>query len=133
MPRMDGITFLKRLMAQKPLPVVVCSSLVGEGSKTLMAALDAGAVDIIKKPAIGTRKGLEEAAIQIQDKVLGAAKAKLSRSPVVQREKPKSNIARTGSMPAHSAMHQTTQTIVAIGASTGGTEALRYVLSALPS
>lgn len=133
MPKMDGITFLRRLMAQKPLPVVVCSSLVGEGSKTLMAALDAGAVDIIKKPSIGTRKGLEEAAIQIQDKVLGAAKAKLSRNLVLQRAMPNSDKPQTESTRIHSAMHQTTQTIVAVGASTGGTEALRYVLSALPS
>lgn len=133
MPKMDGITFLRRLMAQKPIPVVVCSSLVAEGTKTLMAALDAGATDIIKKPSIGTRKGLEEAAIQIQDKVLAAAKAKISarRAPPTVRS---DCVSKGGArVPVNNAMHMTTQTIVAIGASTGGTEALRYVLSSLPS
>ena len=125
MPRMDGISFLRKLMAQKPIPVVVCSSLVGEGTETLLAALDAGAVDLIQKPAVGTRKFLEEAAIQIQDKVIAAASARVGvRMPTVQRPSP--GAARTG------AMHKTTQTVIAIGASTGGTEALRYLLSSLP-
>lgn len=129
MPKMDGITFLRKLMSQRPVPVVVCSSLVGQGTKTLMAAMDAGAIEIIKKPAIGTRKGLEESAIQIQDKVLAAARSRiLPRSATPSQKLIRAPERQAGS----SAMHQTTQTIVAIGASTGGTEALRNVLTALP-
>ena len=125
MPKMDGITFLKRLMSQRPIPVVVCSSLVGEGTQTLMAALEAGAVDLIKKPTVGTRKFLEESAIQIQDKVLAAASARVGlRAPTAQL--------RSNAPASVGAMHKTTQTVVAIGASTGGTEALRYVLASLP-
>src|SRR6056297_486121 len=72
MPRMDGITFLKRLMAQKPLPVVICSSLVENGSDTLNAALDAGAVDIILKPRLDVKAALEEARVTICDTVRAA-------------------------------------------------------------
>ena len=80
---MDGITFLRRLMAQHPIPVIVCSSLVGAGSRTLMLALEAGAVDIVQKPAIGTRRFLEESSIRIQDAVRAAARARVgSRRPL---------------------------------------------------
>lgn len=128
MPLMDGITFLRRLMAQKPIPVVICSSLVGEGTKTLMAAMEAGAVDIVQKPAVGTKKFLEESAIVIQDKIVGAAQARLG----VRRGPLKPIAAPAASASGGAAMYKTTQTIVAIGASTGGTEALRLVLTALP-
>lgn len=131
MPRMDGITFLRRLMAQKPIPVVICSSLVGEGTKTLIAAMEAGAVDIVQKPVVGTKKFLEESAIVIQDKILGAAQARVGT-----RRLGTSRPVR-GAMPVvpaggSGAMYKTTQTIIAIGASTGGTEALRLVLTGLP-
>lgn len=63
MPKMDGITFLRKLMSQKPVPVVICSSLVGEGTQTLLAAMEAGAVDIVQKPVVGTKKFLEESTI----------------------------------------------------------------------
>lgn len=134
MPKMDGITFLRKLMVQRPLPVVICSSLVGEGTKTLLAAMEAGAVDIVQKPVIGTKKFLEESAIIIQDKILGAAQARVTNRRVVAKQVG----ARIGSgdgsaRPAASAaMYKTTQTIVAIGASTGGTEALRLLLTSLP-
>ena len=131
MPRMDGITFLKRLMSQRPIPVVVCSSLVGDGTETLMAAMESGAVDIITKPTVGTRKFLEESAVQVQDKVLAAANARLGLRPPPVAQRPAGG---SGGRPAgaSSAMHKTTQTVVAIGASTGGTEALRYLLTSLP-
>ena len=131
MPRMDGITFLRRLMAQRPLPVVVCSTLVGEGSKTFLAALEAGAVDVIQKPNLSTRQFLEESSIRIQDAVLAAAHARLSRqqaNPTEAKLTADAMLAPTG----RSAMVQTTQKVVAIGASTGGTEALRVVLQSLP-
>lgn len=130
MPRMDGITFLRRLMAQHPIPVIVCSTLVGEGTRTLMQALDAGAVDIVQKPAIGTRKFLEESSIRIQDAVRAAARARVGvRRPMPP---PSRSLAQAGAAVPDGAMAKTTQTVVAVGASTGGTEALRYLLEAMP-
>lgn len=131
MPRMDGITFLRRLMSQKPIPVVICSSLVGQGTKTLVAAMEAGAVDIVQKPVIGTKKFLEESAIIIQDKILGAAQARVGSRRVHVRGGPQQTASGSAGS-ANTAMFKTTQTIVAIGASTGGTEALRHVLTGLP-
>ena len=131
MPRMDGITFLRRLMAQRPLPVVICSTLVGEGSATFLAALEAGAVEVIQKPNLATRQFLEESSIRIQDAILAAAHARLSRRRPVQREE---KLSADAVLPPsrRGAMVQTTHKVVAIGASTGGTEALRRVLQAMP-
>ncbi|GMG83743.1 chemotaxis response regulator protein-glutamate methylesterase [Paralimibaculum aggregatum] len=127
MPRMDGITFLRRLMAQRPVPVIVCSSLVGEGTRTMFDALEAGAVEIIRKPAVSTRQFLEESAIRIQDAVRAAARARVSlRRP--RAAPPPGDPAP----PRGTAMARTTQTVVAIGASTGGTEALRFLLESMP-
>ncbi|WP_299822358.1 chemotaxis response regulator protein-glutamate methylesterase [uncultured Jannaschia sp.] len=127
MPRMDGITFLRRLMAQRPVPVVICSTLVGDGSKTYLAALEAGAVDLIQKPNLSTRKFLEESTIRLQDAVLAAAHARLARRDAVA---PQAKLSADVMLaPAgRTAMAQTTHKVVAIGASTGGTEALRVVL-----
>ncbi len=131
MPRMDGITFLRRLMAQRPLPVVICSTLVREGSATFLAALEAGAVDVIQKPNLATRRFLEESSIRIQDAVLAAAHARLSRRRPVQHEE---KLSADAMIPPsrRGAVVQTTHKVVAIGASTGGTEALRRVLQAMP-
>ncbi|SPJ23591.1 protein-glutamate methylesterase/protein-glutamine glutaminase [Palleronia abyssalis] len=131
MPRMDGITFLRKLMAQRPLPVVICSTLVGEGSRSFLAALEAGAVDVIKKPNISTRQFLHESSIRIQDAVLAAAHAR--PRPVKPADTPSKFSADAILPPAtQAAMVQTTHKVVAIGASTGGTEALRCVLQAMP-
>ena len=131
MPRMDGITFLRRLMAQRPLPVVICSTLVGDGSATFLAALEAGAVDVIQKPNLSTRQFLEDSSIRIQDAILAAAHARLSRRrPVQHGEKLSADAVLPPSR--RGAMVQTTHKVVAIGASTGGTEALRRVLQAMP-
>ena len=81
MPRMDGITFLRKLMAQHPIPVVMCSSLTEEGSATLMQALEAGAVDIILKPRVDTKQGLLDASVRICEAVKAAARANLKRLP----------------------------------------------------
>jgi len=131
MPRMDGITFLRRLMAQKPIPVVICSTLVGEGSRTFLAALEAGAVDVIQKPNLSTRQFLQESSIRIQDAILAAAHARLGRRREIP---PAAKLSADAMLPpaTHGAMVQTTHKVVAIGASTGGTEALRVVLEALP-
>ncbi len=81
MPRMDGITFLRKLMAQRPIPVVMCSSLTENGSETLMQALEAGAVDVILKPRLDTALFLREARVRICDAVKAAAQAQLRRLP----------------------------------------------------
>lgn len=133
MPRMDGLTFLRRLMAQRPLPVVVCSSRVGQDGRTMMTALEAGAVDVIAKPSMATRQFLEESAIRIRDVIRAAALARLDRprgrtAPAVSVDQQTSS--RQG--PARPSMPRTTTKVVAIGASTGGTEALRLVLEGLP-
>ena len=138
MPRMDGITFLRKLMSQHPIPVVMCSSLTEEGSATLMQALEAGAVDIILKPRVDTKQGLIEAGVRICDAVKAAAKANLKRQP--ERRAPhqphelaklSADVMLPGPIPRQ-AMARTTETVVCMGASTGGTESLRVVLEALP-
>jgi two-component system chemotaxis response regulator CheB len=135
MPRMDGITFLRKIMAQRPIPVVMCSSLTEEGSETLMQALEAGAVDVILKPKLDTRQSLLETAATICDAVRAAAHARLparrsTRSRQVERKLSADVIMPP---PANKAMARTTEKVVCIGASTGGTESLRQVLETLPA
>ncbi|WP_010321861.1 protein-glutamate methylesterase/protein-glutamine glutaminase [Marinobacterium stanieri] len=135
MPRMDGITFLRKLMSQHPIPVVICSSLVGEGSDTQIKALEYGAVDIIAKPAFGTRQFLQESRTRIQDSVKAAAEARLKKLPVMQsrQSQPKLSADAVLSSSSIKPMTETTEKIVAIGASTGGTEAVRVILEAMPA
>ncbi len=138
MPRMDGITFLKKLMAQHPLPVVICSSLAEEGSDTLMQALEAGAVDVILKPRVDTRQQLLESRVRICDAVKAAAQARLGQRPARQERtlRPEPKLSADAMMPApHAggAMVKTTEKVVCIGASTGGTESLRLILESLPA
>jgi two-component system chemotaxis response regulator CheB len=135
MPRMDGLTFLRRLMSQRPVPVIVCSSLVGDGTRTMFDAIEAGAVEIIQKPAMATRRFLEESTIRIQDAIRAAARARLSPRPRRAAARPQAGSDGRPRAAAHlqgRALAKTTQTVVAIGASTGGTEALRRVLEAMP-
>ncbi|AYD03203.1 chemotaxis response regulator protein-glutamate methylesterase [Neorhizobium sp. NCHU2750] len=137
MPQMDGITFLRKLMAQHPIPVVMCSSLTEAGSETLMQALDAGAVDIILKPRIGAADHLAEHAEQIRQAVKGAARASVSKlraGRTTERSVPgKLTADAVLPPPKVGAMAKTTEMIVCVGASTGGTEALRELLEALPA
>mgnify|MGYP000011324139 FL=1 len=132
MPRMDGLTFLRRLMAQRPVPVVVCSTLVGAGTKTLDAVVTAGAVEVIEKPSLGTRHKLLESQMQIQDAILAASHASVGRRKAFQV---RANLSADAVLPPPSgrAMLKTTDKIVVIGASTGGTEALCRVLENLPA
>jgi two-component system chemotaxis response regulator CheB len=136
MPRMDGITFLEKLMAQCPIPVVICSTLTEKGSETALAALEKGAVEIITKPKLGTKQFLEESCIRICDAVKSAAQARLGHpgpKPAPQVVvAPKLTADAMLAKPASMAMIQTTERIVAVGASTGGTEALRIFLEAMP-
>lgn len=135
MPRMDGLTFLRKIMAQRPIPVVICSSLTEEGSATFMKALEAGAVDVISKPRIGTAKALAEAHTRICDVARAAAHARIGRRRAIQPvrvEKKLSADAVLPRMPLRQGASVITDRIIAIGASTGGTEALREILTALP-
>jgi two-component system chemotaxis response regulator CheB len=140
MPRMDGITFLRKLMAQRPIPVVMCSSLTEQGSETLMQALEAGAVDVILKPKLEAAQHLLESKMRVCDAVKGAARARLKRArPGCQDKRsigpqPKLSADVMLAPPTgHRAMARTTESVVCIGASTGGTESLRVVLEALPA
>ncbi|WP_226017276.1 chemotaxis response regulator protein-glutamate methylesterase [Novosphingobium sp. FKTRR1] len=135
MPRMDGITFLRRLMSQCPLPVVMCSSLTEEGSETLLQALEAGAVDVILKPRAGVADFLAEQNQRIRDVVKGAARARVRKRSGQAPQAPTAKLSADVMLPAPGAraMSRTTEMVVCIGASTGGTEALREVLQALPA
>jgi len=115
MPRMDGLSFLQKIMAQHPIPVVICSNLAEKGAQSTLRALEYGAVDIIAKPRLGTRQFLQESAILLCESVKAAAGARVQLLPA-----------------ATHAMAETTERVIVIGASTGGTEALRIVLEALP-
>jgi two-component system chemotaxis response regulator CheB len=133
MPRMDGLTFLRKIMSQHPIPVVMCSSLTDDGSDTALKALEYGAVDIITKPRLGTKQFLEEAKVRICDAVKAAARARLRKfSPRTLEVSAK--LTADAVLPAvkNRAMIQTTEKVVVVGASTGGTEALRVFLEALP-
>lgn len=136
MPRMDGITFLKKIMAEHPTPVVICSTLTEKGAETTMQALAAGAVEIITKPKVGLKSFLQESSNDLVTAVRAAAQAnvrcKVKASTPLKQVAGKLNAdAILSAATAHS-MAQTTERIVAIGTSTGGTQALEAVLTALP-
>lgn len=122
MPRMDGLDFLEKLMRLRPMPVVMVSSLTGQGSEITLRALELGAVDFVTKPQLGIREGMLAYSELIAEKIRTAAKARLS-----QRS--------TGPAPAilsHTPL-LSSEKLIAIGASTGGTEAIRHVLQPLPA
>ena len=135
MPRMDGITFLKKLMAERPTPVVICSSLTEKGAETTMQALAAGAMSIITKPKLGVKQFLQDASNDLVSAVRAAAQANLRRMvlPVTASLKPPPKLTADAVAPTPlGAMAQTTERIVAIGTSTGGTLALEALLTQLP-
>ncbi len=138
MPRMDGITFLKKIMAEHPTPVVICSTLTEKGAATTMQAMAAGAVEIITKPKIGLKSFLQASSDQLVQAVRAAAQANVSRlgrvGSVAATAPVAAKLSADAILPAGSshAMAQTTERIVAIGTSTGGTQALEAVLTALP-
>jgi two-component system chemotaxis response regulator CheB len=141
MPRMDGITFLRKIMAERPTPVVICSSITEKGSETAVQALAAGAVGIVPKPGIGNRRtALKEAGSDLIRAVKAAAHANVrnlrtstAASPAAMTPKLNADaiLPATSQATSH-AMAQTTERIVAIGTSTGGTQALEAVLTVLP-
>jgi two-component system chemotaxis response regulator CheB len=133
MPRMDGITFLQKIMSQHPIPVIMCSSLAEKGSETALKALEYGAVEIIQKPRLGAKQFLEESKVIICDAVKAAASVKLSHlSAKPVKVTPKLTADAVLAKPTSRAMIQTTEKVVVVGASTGGTEALRVFLETLP-
>jgi two-component system chemotaxis response regulator CheB len=134
MPRMDGLTFLHKVMSQHPIPVVMCSSLAESGSETVVKALEYGAVDVIQKPRLGTKRFLEESRIRICDTVRAAAQSRVKKisARMMRDVQPKLTADAVLEKPNSRAMIQTTEKVVVIGASTGGTEALRVFLEALP-
>lgn len=140
MPRMDGITFLRKIMSERPTPVVICSTLTDAGAETTMQAVEAGAVEIICKPKAAAKDKLKEQSTELVDAVRAAAcadvtKFKLRVKPVAKTSsvKPQAKLTADAIMAkATSAMKQTTQQIVAIGTSTGGTQALESILIDLP-
>ncbi|WP_433861552.1 protein-glutamate methylesterase/protein-glutamine glutaminase [Pseudomonas thivervalensis] len=129
MPRMDGITFLKKLMAERPTPVVICSTLTAAGAQTTLQALAEGAVGVIGKPQLGLKQFLHDAADELVQAIQSAARANLRRLV------PQASVRQSADAilpPANQAMQQTTETLVAIGTSTGGTQALESILTRLP-
>jgi two-component system chemotaxis response regulator CheB len=132
MPRMDGLTFLKKLMSQHPIPVVICSSLAEEGAQSTFRALEYGAVEIVTKPRLGAKQFLEDSRISICEAVKAAANARLLALKPSHTVEAKLT-AEVILSPATHAMAETTEKVVVIGASTGGTEALKTVLEALPA
>jgi len=134
MPRMDGITFLQKIMSQHPIPVVMCSSLTDKGSETALKALEYGAVEIITKPRLGTKQFLEESRVRICDAVKAAAEARLGKISNHPHEvQPKLSADVIIERSTSKAMIQTTEKVVVVGASTGGTEALKVFLESLPA
>jgi two-component system chemotaxis response regulator CheB len=131
MPRMDGLTFLRRIMAQHPMPVIMCSSLSQRGTEISMEALESGAVEVIAKPKIGTTEFLLESREMLCHAVHAAAQARPKRRLPAQEIDPKLT-ADAVLAPAKLLTTETTDKVVVMGASTGGTEALRVVLEALP-
>jgi two-component system chemotaxis response regulator CheB len=131
MPRMDGITFLRKLMSDDPIPVVVCSGIAQRGTEAALHAIEEGAVEVVAKPQLGVRGFLEDSALMLADVVRAAARARrpLRRGRAAPPRVP--GAARAAERP-RPALRFTSDKIVAIGASTGGTEALRVILEAMP-
>lgn len=135
MPKMDGLTFLRKIMSQHPIPVVIISSLTETGTETGIKALEYGAVDIITKPQMNTRQFIEESQIRICDAIKAAANAKLKRRKITEAPLITPKLTADAILPAAAVKHsmiKTTEIVVAVGASTGGTEALSTFLQALP-
>jgi two-component system chemotaxis response regulator CheB len=125
MPRMDGLTFLDKIMTLRPMPVVMVSSLTQEGAEATLRALEGGAVDFVAKPAINLQSGLQEKQDEIIAKVKAAARARVQRRQQAQGE---------DAAPIRRAInYSSTEKIVAIGASTGGVEAVSRILQAMPA
>jgi len=138
MPRMDGLTFLRKIMAEHPTPVVICSTLAEKGAQVTIQVLSAGAVDIVTKPKMGVQGFLYANRVTLLDTIKAAAKANLKnlrRSPEVPLSPPpklSADAILAAPRPGVN-LHQRTDRIIGMGASTGGTQALEQVLKSLPA
>lgn len=134
LPRMDGLTFLKKIMSQRPLPVVVCSSHTEAGSKSALKALDLGASEVLSKPRLDSPVARAEAAVRIGDALRAAASSQPSARKRVMSQSPGEKLTADVILPPLPPREvPVTEPIVAIGASTGGTNALQTILTALPA
>ncbi len=134
MPRMDGLTFIQKIMLEMPTPVVVCSGLAARGTELALRALEEGAVEVITKPKVGVRDFLHESAVTLLDVVWSASQAQVSSRPrlgmtAVARVSVDAVLTRN----SPSCRAETPNGVIAVGASTGGTEALRVFLTAMPT
>ncbi|NTV09903.1 MAG: chemotaxis response regulator protein-glutamate methylesterase [Zoogloea sp.] len=132
MPRMDGLTFLRRIMAEHPTPVVICSTLTEKGAQTTLEAMAAGALSIITKPKLGLKQFMQDSSADLLGAVKAAAQANMRRRASRQVPPPKLDANAVLAAAPAAALSQTTDRVVAIGTSTGGTQALEAVLTALP-
>ena len=126
MPRMNGLDFLEKLMRLRPMPVVMVSSLTERGNEVTLKALELGAVDFVTKPKVGVSDGLNEAANEIAEKVRAAARARVRRHGL-------NSAAPAAPRPLAGQFLQTTEKLICVGSSTGGTEALKEVFTRLPA
>jgi two-component system chemotaxis response regulator CheB len=135
MPRMDGLDFLSRLMRLRPMPVVMVSTLTERGADVTLKALELGAIDFVAKPKIGVADGLRQLGADITEKIRTAAKARVSRLPAAAPAAGAAPGAAAPPRPSPMAAlgRLSTEKIIFIGASTGGTEATRELLTALPA
>jgi two-component system, chemotaxis family, protein-glutamate methylesterase/glutaminase len=140
MPRMDGLTFLRKIMTEDPIPVVVCSGLAARGTATAIRALEEGAVEVIAKPQLGVRDFLHDSAAELIEVIRDAAEVRVRRREVATSQEPRHSAdvvlpPPSSPLATHHARRRTDRAadvVVAIGASTGGTEALRTILTAMP-
>jgi two-component system chemotaxis response regulator CheB len=130
MPRMDGLDFLEKLMRLRPMPVVMVSTLTERGAEVTMRALELGAIDFVSKPKLGISSGMQQLSNEICDKIRVAAKARLHRH-VAPRPAAEAGAVDKAAPAKYSRL--STEKVVAIGSSTGGTEAIREVLTRLPA
>jgi two-component system chemotaxis response regulator CheB len=132
MPRMDGLSFLRKIMTEGPIPVVVCSGLAGTGTQGALQAMEEGAVAVVAKPRLGIREFLQDSAVALEEALRGAAAARLRpRTHPMPLSRHLGGAA--GSPPSSTGprLRVTTDRVLAIGASTGGTEALRVILESM--
>jgi two-component system, chemotaxis family, protein-glutamate methylesterase/glutaminase len=132
MPEMDGLSFLERVMAADPIPVVVCSGLAARGTETALRAVDMGAVAVIEKPRLGVKGFLQESAQMFLETVTEAARVRVRPRAAERKPRPAPDASAPPPLPKRASLGATTDKVVALGASTGGTEALRLVLEAMP-
>ncbi len=128
MPRMDGLDFLEKLMRLRPMPVVMVSSLTERGGEITLRALELGAVDFVTKPKVGIRDGMLDYSEKLADKVRAAARARVRQAAPVQHAAAQAAHAPAGAAPLFNNPLLSTEKLIIVGASTGGTEALREVL-----